>query len=303
LSTTRRDFEVRGGRLAGYQLCDGDGPPVLAVPGITSTSRNWVAVARRLGDQVRLVALDLRGRGASAELPPPFGLDSHVEDLLAVMDSLGWERVVLLGHSMGAYIVSRLGARHPDRTAAVALVDGGLDVGPPPGSEPVDLDVALGPALARLRMRFPSRSAYLEWWRQHPAIAGQDIADPDLEAYASHDLVGIEPELRSSVSEAAVRADGADIMTAGGPADELTVPAKLLVAPRGLLDEPRPFQPPELVRRWAAGSPDQREAIEVPDTNHYTLALGARGAAAVADAVLGLAADTSPPAGQPLARD
>lgn len=293
---TRCDFEVRGGRLVGYRLCEADAPPVLAVHGITSTSRNWMAIARRLDGQVCLVALDLRGRGASAELPPPFGLDAHVEDLLAVMDSLGWEQAVLMGHSMGAYIVSRLVARHPQRAAGVVLVDGGLDVGPPPDSEPVDLDMALGPALARLRMRFSSRAAYLDWWRQHPAIAGQDVADTDLEAYAHHDLVGIEPELRSSVSEEAVRADGADVMSAGGQANELSGPAKLLVAPRGLQDEPRPFQPPQLVRQWAADSPDRRQAIEVPDTNHYTIALGARGAAAVAEAVLSLVSPGPAPA-------
>lgn len=287
---------VQGGSLACFALGSG-GPPVLAVHGITSTSATWRPTQRALGDRAALIAVDLRGRGASHALPPPFGLDAHVEDLLAVMDSLGWSRAVLMGHSMGAYIVSRLGARHPERAASVVLVDGGLAVGPPPGSEPVDLDGALGPALARLRMRFPSRAAYLDWWRQHPALAGQDIADEDLEAYANHDLVGVEPELRSSVSEEAVRADGADIMTGGGPADQLAVPAKLLVAPRGLLDEPRPFQPPELVRQWAAASPDRRAAIEVPDTNHYTLALGARGAAAVADAALALAVDLAPPGG------
>jgi pimeloyl-ACP methyl ester carboxylesterase len=284
---------VAGGSLAADRLADGgeEAPWVLAVHGITSHSRTWVAVARELGGKVTLAAVDLRGRGRSSELPGPFGLAVHAQDVLAVLDRLGLERAVLVGHSLGAYVVARVAAEHPERVSAAVLVDGGLRI---PGTERVEpqafLEAFLGPALARLRLRFASREAYRAWWRAHPAIENGDVDDADLAAYADYDLVGEEPELRSAVSEEAVRADAAELFELGEDAGRLNVPATLLVAPRGLQDDPRPMQPAPLARDWAAGAPDLRRAIEVPDVNHYTIALGARGARTVAAAVEAAAA-------------
>jgi hypothetical protein len=118
------------------------------------------------------------------------------------------------------------------------------------------------------------------------------VADEDLLAYADHDLVGYEPELRSSVSEAAVRGDAADLFEMGEPAHRLEVPTTLMCAPRGLLDDPNPMQPLELVEAWAAEAPAQRLAIQVPDINHYTIVLG-RGAATVAGTIISALASTA----------
>jgi pimeloyl-ACP methyl ester carboxylesterase len=294
---TRLDVPATGGHLASFRLgAQRDGAPlVLAIHGITSSSRTWVAVARELGEDAALVAVDLRGRGRSDELPSPFGIDAHVRDMIAVLDHFGLERPIVVGHSLGAFIAARLAARHPNRVRAAVLVDGGL---PPPGTAGGDpqalLESVLGPAVARLRMRFETREAYRRWWRAHPAFAGDDIADADLAEYADHDLTGTEPELRSAVSEDAVRADAVDLFKARD-AFNLTLPAALLYAPRGLLDDPNPLQPESLVRDWVAAAPDTRRGLEVRDVNHYTIALGATGARAVAEVIRETLRDQSPP--------
>src|SRR5947209_8169763 len=105
---------VAGGALAVYRL-GGGRPPVVAVHGITGTSRAWLPVARALGERATVFALDLRGRGASNGLPPPYGPLVHIADILAVLDHLQLDRAVLAGHSLGAYIVAGLAAAHPDR--------------------------------------------------------------------------------------------------------------------------------------------------------------------------------------------
>lgn len=285
--------------MAAFRLSEGgDGAtPAVAVHGITSHSRSWIAVARELDGHATLVAVDLRGRGASGALPSPYGLDAHARDTLAVLDRLEVERAVLVGHSLGAYLVARVAAEHPERVRAAVLVDGGLRI---PGTERVDpqafLDAFLGPALARLRMRFSSQDEYRDWWRAHPALAGSDVDDDDLNAYADHDLVGAAPELRSAVAEDAVRADAADLFAQGDDAARLTVPATLLVAPRGLQGEPRPMQPLPLAREWEAGAPGLRTAIQVPDVNHYTIVLGASGAREVAGVVSAATQAPQPPA-------
>jgi lipase len=279
----RQDVDVAGGKLACFHLGKGaDRPAVVAVHGITANSRAWLPVARALEDRARLVAVDLRGRGRSSGLPGPYGVDRHARDLLAVVDALALEPVVLAGHSLGAYIVARLAAACADRVDALVLVDGGLPI---PGGDNLDLDGFLGPALARLRLRFVDQEAYRAWWREHPAVRGSDIADDDLWAFADHDLVGSPPDLSSTVAEEAVRADAADLVMAADAAYRLEVPARLLCAPRGLVNDPHPMQPLALASSWAAERPSLREAVLVPDVNHYTITLGARGAHAVADAI------------------
>jgi pimeloyl-ACP methyl ester carboxylesterase len=282
----RVDVVVAGGRLATFRLgADPGAPPVIAIHGITSTSRTWLAIARALEDRASLVALDLRGRGGSNALPPPFGIDAHVRDVIAVLDHFGLDRGVIVGHSLGAYIAARLATLHPDRVDSLVLVDGGLTI---PESKDVDpekfMEAFLGPTLARLRMTFADLDAYYAWWAEHPAVVNADIDRADLREYAAHDLVGDEPEMRSSVNPEVVRDDGIDLF-AVTDAVALSAPAVLLCAPRGMVDDPNPMQPLSIVQAWAAQDPQRRRAIEVPDVNHYTIAWGSHGAAMVADEI------------------
>jgi pimeloyl-ACP methyl ester carboxylesterase len=279
------DVPVDGGTLGVFRLGGDGGPDVVCVHGITSTSRAWLAVARELDGRASVQAVDLRGRGASGGLPGPYGMAVHTADLLAVLDSLGLDRAVLVGHSLGAYVVARFAVEHPERVRALVLVDGGLAI---PGSEGVDpqafADAFLGPALARLRLRFGSLEEYCEWWRRHPALtaglADGTIDDEDLVAYADHDLVGDH----SSVSEEAVRADVHGLVDKVY-AQELAVPATMLCAPRGLLDDPHPMQPLAAAQEWVAADPARRSATLVSDVNHYTITLGRPGAGVVAGAI------------------
>jgi pimeloyl-ACP methyl ester carboxylesterase len=276
---------VDGGTLAAYRFGDADAPPVLAVHGITGNSRAWLAAARALGDRASLIAVDLRGRAGSRELPAPYGTAAYVADLAAVIERLGIGPALVVGHSLGAYTVSRLGVEHPELVRGLVLVDGGLTI---PGSLDVEpqrfVDAFLGQTLSRLSLQFASPDAYLAWWLEHPAFAGHDVDTDDLRSYATHDLTGVAPRLHSSVIEPAVRADAEELTTLGSWAPALERPATFLCAPRGLHDEPKPMQPLALVQAWAAERGD-RTAVPVDDVNHYTLAMGARGAAAIAEAI------------------
>ena len=277
---------VAGGRLATFRLgADPSAPPAVAIHGITSTSRTWLAIARALEDRASLIALDLRGRGASNALPPPFGIDAHVRDVIAVLDRFDLPRAVIVGHSLGAYIAARLATLHPDRIDSLVLVDGGLTIPDSKGVDPEKfMEAFLGPTLARLRMTFPDHDAYRAWWADHPAVVHADIDAADLSEYAAHDLVGEAPVMRSSVNPDAVRDDGVDLFGVTDAA-ALLVPATFLCAPRGMVDDPTPMQPLSIVQAWAAHDPERRRAIEVPDVNHYTIAWGSPGAAMVADEI------------------
>ena len=174
------DVEVTGGRVRVARFGSG-GEVVLGLHGITGSSMQLAPVARRLPAGLSTVAPDLRGRGASNGLPGPYGMRVHADDCAAVVAAVSEGPVVVLGESMGAYVAVVLAARHPERVARLVLADGGIPLPIPPGTDPdVVLEAVLGPALARLGQVFPTREAYLEFWRAHPAVS--TAWGPDVEA-------------------------------------------------------------------------------------------------------------------------
>ena len=296
-------IELAEGGLDIHDLTVGDAggsvPLVVAVHGITANGLSWQCVAdelyrRRGPGSVRFLAPDLRGRADSRDAGGPYGLATHAEDLVSITDVFG-ARPVLVGHSMGAFVSALTSALHPDRVAGAVLVDGGFAFPPPPGLD-VDavLHAVIGPAMARLSMRFAGPEAYVDFWREHPAVGTALSGRQGLEVrrYLLHDLVPADDgtgEWVSSCLLEAVRADGADVL-----ADEQThaaavkavaagVPVELVWAERGLMDEAQGLY--DEARIAALDLPEQVRITAVPDTNHYTIILGDRGVAAVVDAI------------------
>lgn len=259
-----------------------DAPVVLALHGITANALSWARVAHHLAGQVTLVAPDLRGRAGSGTVAGPWGLDAHADDVVALLDALGLERAVVAGHSMGAFVSVLTAARHPDRVASLVLVDGGLGIPAPAGLDGDELIAAvLGPAMHRLSMTFADRAAYRSFWQAHPAFGA--AWSPWVDAYIQRDLVGEEPELRSSCRLEAVRADARQLFAAPilDAIRELACPAELLWADRGLLDEPQGLYDR---RRLTAADLDSTGVVplRVAGTNHYTILIADPGAAVVA---------------------
>ena len=278
------DVPVDGGELRVIQW--GTGRRVaLAVHGITASAMSWQAVARQMPPGWTLAAPDLRGRGASAHLPGPYGLERHAADVTAVLRHFGG-RPVLAGHSMGAYVALLARDAHPSQSRRLVLVDGGLPLPAPDGVDPeVALEAAIGPAIARLRQTFPSTEAYLDFWRAHPALAGHWTAD--VEAYARYDLMGEPGQLRSRAVADAVRADGRDVLAEKPFTDalqRLSRPTPLLTAPAGMFGAPPPLIPHDVVEEWQGRVPALRPQV-VPDMNHYTILFDREGAAAVSQAI------------------
>jgi lipase len=277
---------VDGGRLHGGEWNPSGATTVVAVHGITANHRTFAPLAAAL-PRHRLLAPDLRGRGASCTLPGPWGIDRHAEDVARLITASAQGPVVLVGHSMGGFVAAALVRRFPDLVSGLVLVDGGVPFPPPPQGIDVDQAIAqtLGPALQRLQRTFPSRDAYHRYWRAHPAL--QEAWSEAVADYVDYDLVGSPPELRSSVSSQAVLQDARDQYQDPDTADLLGAfsgPARLLVVSRGLLDQPPGLYPKAELLRWRSRLPSLI-IDEVPQLNHYTIVLHPSGAARVAASV------------------
>ena len=292
LAPPRVSVPVDGGELT-VGLWNGGSagqPSVLAIHGITANHRCWAHVADQL-PEVRLIAPDLRGRGLSNTLGPPYGLDQHVLDLIAVLDHLGEKSVAVVAHSMGAFVAVLLAARHPERVASLTLVDGGLPLELPSTvprdqskgeqARSPDAMALLGPAAQRLSMQFTSHEAYRDFWREHPAF--RDHWNAVVEGYVDYDLQGTAPTLQPSGVLAAVSTDVVELYGGDFYVDALAsirVPTTFVRAPRGLLNEPAALYASDRAHREprVAGM----MVVEVDEVNHYTILFERAGAIAVA---------------------
>ncbi len=103
---------------------------VVCVHGLAQHGGIWDELAATLlAGGRRVVAVDLRGHGASG-YEPPWDLGTHVADLLETAAALGVERAAWIGHSFGGLVVAKLAALAPERAQRLALLDPGLGVAP-----------------------------------------------------------------------------------------------------------------------------------------------------------------------------
>ncbi|GAB3866771.1 hypothetical protein GCM10028801_39420 [Nocardioides maradonensis] len=278
------DIAVDGGAL--HALRWGAGPRVaVAVHGITANAMSWRAVAEALAPDRSLVAVDLRGRGRSRDLPGPYDGDQHARDLRAVVAATGAR--VLVGHSLGAYLVAGTAHRFPGIVDRLVLVDGGLPLPTPPGADPDELlALTLGPALDRLRVTYADEDAYVDFFRMHPAMG--PYWTPAVEDYARYDALPVAGGVRARAVEEAVRVSGRELLTRGAEIaaaiSSLDVPTDLLVAERGMFDQPGGLLPDAAIEQALAQQP-RLTLTRLAGTNHYTVLFDPSAAAAVATAI------------------
>src|SRR5262249_28850030 len=122
-----RRLGVAEGWLQGTSVGRGEGLPVVLVHGLGGNHHFFQPQIDHLKGRRKVLAFDLRGCGASSTSPRGlYDIDTLARDLRAVLDVFG-ERAVLVGHALGANVVTRFAEENPTRAAALVLID-------PPGA-------------------------------------------------------------------------------------------------------------------------------------------------------------------------
>ncbi len=108
------------------------GPSVLCLPGLTRNSRDFAQLAEWLAGSRQVLTPDLRGRGRSDYDPQFMNYQpaKYADDVLAMLEQLAVERVVVIGTSLGGLIAMLLAALRPGMLAGVVLNDIGPEIDP-----------------------------------------------------------------------------------------------------------------------------------------------------------------------------
>lgn len=195
---------------------EGSGPPLVLAHGFSTGHYVWDAVAERLGAErlgaerlsgrYQIIRHDHRGHGDSSKPPGPYRLQDYVDDIVALINYLGLDRVDLMGHSMGGRTALLFALKHPDRLGRLLLVGA---AGAPPEGEQLDRFEAIKKLAIKEGMAAVFESelfsfALPEAWKKDPAPARKRFLKNTPESFcAAAEATITMPDLRERLGEIA----------------------------------------------------------------------------------------------------
>lgn len=120
------DFRSCHAELAGVRLHyveGGSGDPLFLLPGWPQTWWEFRKIMPALAERYRVIAVDLRGMGGSSRPESGYDKKTMAGDILALARQLGYDRVNLVGHDIGAMVAYSFAANHPEAINRLALLD------------------------------------------------------------------------------------------------------------------------------------------------------------------------------------
>jgi len=124
-STELKSANRDGVNLAYLDTGFGD-PALVFIHGWCCNQTMWGEQTKAFAPKHRVIAVDLRGMGESDKPDQDYDIDAFGEDMTWLLNEIGLQRPVLIGHSMGGVITLNLLRRHPDIARAAVFVDAGI---------------------------------------------------------------------------------------------------------------------------------------------------------------------------------
>ena len=118
-----RIAKVNGVEIHYLQAGGGTDTPVVLLHGYAETSHMWLPLMPKIGDRRVVVAPDLRGAGTSSKPEGGYDKKTMAQDIHALVKSLGFTKVKIIGHDIGLMVAYAYAAQYPDETESIVLMD------------------------------------------------------------------------------------------------------------------------------------------------------------------------------------
>jgi pimeloyl-ACP methyl ester carboxylesterase len=101
----------------------GDKTPVILLHGYAETGHMWLPLIPKIDDGRPVIAPDLRGIGGSSKPESGYDKKTAAQDIHALAQSLGYKKVIVVGHDIGLMVAYAYAAQYPDEVERIALMD------------------------------------------------------------------------------------------------------------------------------------------------------------------------------------
>ena len=214
-----RELVREGVRLCYEEAGRGD-PPLVLVHGWCCDHTSFAPQVAHFQRRRRVIAVDLRGHGASAKPEQPYPIGGFADDVAWLCGQVGVEQAVVMGHSMGGVVAHDLAIRYRPLVAAVVMLDAPV-VRPPASRQalPGLLDALRGPGYREALQRYVASSLFIptddaarqQSILEHMAAAPQHVIVAAMEGLRDYDAAAAGrctvPALYIAANEPTPRSD------------------------------------------------------------------------------------------------
>ncbi|MEU4576393.1 alpha/beta fold hydrolase [Nonomuraea sp. ATR24] len=117
-----RETVANGIKLTYREEGDPAAPALVLLHGRTADHNDWNGITQHLARRHHVLVPDLRGHGAS-DRPGTYAIPDMAEDVAGLLDALGIDRAVVVGHSLGGMVAYHLAMNHPGRVTRLVIED------------------------------------------------------------------------------------------------------------------------------------------------------------------------------------
>ncbi len=243
-------------------------PKLVLLHGVMGYALNWRRVAKAFEDRFQVLAFDSRGHGRSvhadlAQTPAAYTPESLAEDLRKILDDLGWNKVHLVGHSMGGRVAYTFAAAHPERVRSLVIEDIGPNMSPLNSSTVTRI-------LSEVPVPFPDKREAKRWFDEQFPISFKDLGNA--QALGAWLYANITEEEQGGLQKRAIwrfHADGVRAAVVAGHTVERWDTIRAVKAPTLLIrGEYSRDLPPAVFERMLKENPSF-EGIEIKGAGHW----------------------------------
>ena len=255
------------GGTSTFVVAAGDGAtPVVFIGGLGDSTLTWVSVLPALAADCQVITYDRPGLGASAPTTGTRTVAAMVAELNELLIALGTAPAVLVGHSLGGLVATKMARLNPERVAGLLLVD------------PADPQMLSAPALVALQrfaIALPRVLSLIRLWPRFVRLAARREASAAVVDRALRDALAnalvecrVGPlALRTASAEFSGLLAGAEDLTQAGDELPISVPLTILSATSGAVGKRARSSWTANQAALAATSPFGRHVVV--DAGHY----------------------------------